>query len=251
MPSGSKKCPMCETRNDENAQSCKYCGYIFEDFSTPQATTQGNGNRYPAPSKQEEEEPAGISTAHPLPSTENTLPAPSPSATISTGSSPLFVVSRSVFSSVAPAILIYLVLFTLATSMAGLDLFSVSIIIIFILISILSFLFSTRRYEFYDSSLRMHKIIGGDSEVSYDDLEIYDSPTGRRARIILSAKGHRRPMAIPRNPTNKELGQDLNQFLRKKLKKYSPETARQQSTPSSDAADTQEGDDKTTSNSTF
>ncbi|MGI0079369.1 MAG: zinc ribbon domain-containing protein, partial [Nitrososphaerales archaeon] len=29
----SKECPMCGTMNKERAQSCKYCGYLFENPS--------------------------------------------------------------------------------------------------------------------------------------------------------------------------------------------------------------------------
>ncbi len=81
----------------------------------------------------------------------------------------------------------------------------------------------------------MHKIIGGDSEIPYTGLEVYDYRAGRKPRIVLSAAGQRRPIVISGNPMNKELGEDLNQFLSKKVKKYIPQSRnQQQSTPSSD-----------------
>ena len=93
-------------------------------------------------------------------------------------------------------------------------------------------LFTTRKYEFFDDSLRMSKVIGGSSEILYSDLEILDHSKGRRPQIILATVGQRRRILIPGNPTNGELGEDLNQFLQKKLKKYDPLSREQ----SSDAA---------------
>ena len=86
---------------------------------------------------------------------------------------------------------------------------------VFILVGFVPILFTTRRYEFFDGSLRMSKIIGGSSEMLYSDLEIRDFSKGRRPQIILSAMGKRRAIVIPGNPTNGGLGEDLNQFLQK------------------------------------
>jgi hypothetical protein len=85
----------------------------------------------------------------------------------------------------------------------------------------------------------MSKIIGRDSEIPYSELEIRDYSKGRRPRIILSAAGQGRSIVIPGNPTNGELGEDLNQFLQKKLKKFDPHSGTpQQSKPSWDTGTT-------------
>jgi len=48
---------------------------------------------------------------------------------------------------------------------------------------------------------------------------MYDSPVRRRAQLVLSAAGQKRPILIQGNPINKELGIDLKQFLSSRLKK--------------------------------
>jgi len=87
----------------------------------------------------------------------------------------------------------------------------------------------------------MSKVIGGSSEIPYSDLEILDYSKGRRPQIILATKGQRRRILIPGNPTNGELGVDLNQFLEKKLKKFEPHPREQQSVSS----DVEKDDDAT------
>jgi hypothetical protein len=143
-----------------------------------------------------------------------------PTATISSGS-PLFVVSKSLLASIIPSIA-YLLFIIVISSYSSVSLFSLLLIIVLIGASVVPILFTPRKYEFSDDSLRIHKIIGGDKEFQYADLAIYDSPMSRRSQLMLSAAGQRRPIVIPGNPTNKELGMDLKQFLSSKLKK--PET---------------------------
>lgn len=237
----SKKCPMCETKNDQNAQMCKYCGYLFEDFSNAQMGTQSRSN-YPTPlQNQEQQSPSGMDTT--TPSSPDTFPI-SPQPTYATGS-PLFVVSRSLVSTILPAI-VYLVFILSFVTTSSFDLFSIGLIAVFILIAVLPILFTPRRYVFFDDSLRIHKIIGGDSEIPYADIVLQDYTAGRRQRIVLLAAGQRRPIVISGNPTNKELGQDLSQFLSKKLKKPNPQSANQeQSSPSQDTDSTTDARDET------
>ena len=87
----------------------------------------------------------------------------------------------------------------------------------------------------------MSKVIGGSSEIPYSDLEILDYSKGRKPQIILETMGQRRRILIPGNPTNAVLGEDLNQFLQKKLKKYDPHPREQQSVSS----DVEKDDDAT------
>jgi hypothetical protein len=209
---------MCNTSNDQSAQSCKYCGYIFEDFSN-------TGVNSPSP---QWGQPSNNS--FPVAPTD-TFAAPSP--TVSTGA-PLFVVSKSLLSAILPGI-IYLVFIFLFTTAGGLNIYSLGVIILFIVIAFVPSLFAPRKYEFYDGSLRITKIIGKDSEIQYSELEIHDNPMKRRPQIILSAVGQRRSIIIPGNPTNDQLGEDLNKFLQKKVKKHNSHPGEQQPTPSSDA----------------
>ena len=214
---------MCDTLNAQEAQSCKYCGYIFEDFSN---TAINN----PAP--QPWQQPS--STNSPSPQIDTTPIQPA----VSTGS-PLFVASKSIASSLAPGI-IYLVFVAIFSTASGFSIYSIGVIVIFILVATVPVLFTPRKYEFYDNSLHITKIIGGASDIPYSDLEIQDYPTRRRPRIVLSVVGQRRAIIIPGNPSSG--GEDLNQFLHKKLKIYNPNPKSQQPVPSSDTATSDDED---------
>ncbi|MHB8567737.1 MAG: zinc ribbon domain-containing protein [Nitrososphaerales archaeon] len=209
----SKKCPMCGTQNDQDAKACKYCGYIFEDFSSA-----GMNNPVPRQSQSSSLPPADMPNVPPATST----------------GTPLFVASKSILASLAPGIF-YLAFIFLINSATSFSVYSVGLIALFIAVGFVPILFTSRKYEFYDGSLRMVKIIGGSSEIPYSDMVIHDSPAKRKPRIVLSAVGQRRPFMIPGNPTNEQLGEDLNQFLHKKLKTYDPHAGKQeQPSPSSE-----------------
>jgi zinc-ribbon domain len=234
----SKKCPMCGTKNDPNAEVCKNCGYIFEDFSSPGISAPPTASAYRP--QEEQQSPSSFGT-FPAASQADNFPSPSSSMT-STGS-PLFTVSKSLVSVVGPLVFYVAIIFFL-TAGAGLSDYSLGLILIFALIFVLPVLFSPRKYEFYDSSLRIHKTLGGDTEIEYSDLEIYDYPVRGRARIVLVAQGQRRPIMISGDPVNSVLGQSLSEFLGKRLKKYSARSKEQeQSAPSSDT-DTGTGSDE-------
>jgi hypothetical protein len=221
---------MCGTKNDIDAKSCKYCGYLFEDFGSPGVSTITSDNSVLSRSNQPEQSSMKTKEFPPATSTMDEIQAPRSSQTPSSSSlngTPLFVVSKSLLSSLAPSIG-YLIFIALFASVSGSALYSIGLIVVLLLVMILPVLFSARKFEFYENSLRLHKIAGGDSEIPYSDLTLYDSPKGqRRPRIILSAAGQGRPIVIPGNPTNKELGQDLNQFLSQRVKKSSAQGANQ------------------------
>jgi len=204
---------MCGTMNDQNAQSCSFCGYIFEDFGsgtvssgsasssndTSASIQNDNINKVPTPADQ-------VSTI------------PSSTSTVSTGS-PLFVVTRSFLATILPS-LIYLFLIFAVGIYSGFSYYSILLVVLFLIIAVLPSLFSPRRFEFYDNSLKTHKIIGGDAEIPYSSLTMLDSPIrGRSQQIALSVAGQRRPIVINKNPKNQDLGVDLRQFLTSKLKK--------------------------------
>lgn len=140
------------------------------------------------------------------------------------------MVSRSILTALLPALL-YLLVFTFL----GFISFSISSILylaFFIVIALVPTLFSPRKYEFYDNSLKIHKIIGGDTEHSYSDMTLYGiRGMGRRSQITLVVTGKRGATVIPGNPTNQELGKDLYQFLETKLKKYNPKPEAATTTP--------------------
>ncbi len=230
MPS-SKQCPLCGTKNDQSSQSCKNCGYEFiDDLGSSSASPTSESSL--ASSSHNEQEPWKTNLNTPLSST-NTSPV---SSVPTSSGAPLYVVSKSLLGSIAP-VLLYLVLIFFLTGGTSFSLLSIGIIAIFVVAAMFQVLLSTRKYEFYDDSLRMHKTIGRDSEIQYSQLEKYDYPIGRRPRIVLSAAGQRRPIVIPGNPSNGEQGLDLNQYLAKKLKKRESQSRNQQQPmPSPDQA---------------
>jgi len=228
---------MCGTQNAQNADSCKYCGYLFENFNA--ATLNPAGKDFSTKSNQ-------VPTSESM----NTVPAntnvetfdKTPSSvesmsTISTGP-PSFVVSRSLLSSIIPS-LAYLIFILFITTSAGFNLSTLAIFVFFIALAVVPVLISPRRYEFFDDSLRIHKIIGADSEIPYSELTLNDVAAGRRAQIVLSVSGKSRQLVIPGNPTNKELGLDLNQFLEKKLKKNKSQKVTQENNQQSQATHTE------------
>ena len=195
---------MCSTVNKGDAKSCKSCGYSFEDFDV------ADFNSNPSPAQWAPKQPT---------SSGDSFPVSDSSAEIISGSSPLFVVSKSIFSLLTPGIL-YLVFILFVTFSGGTDYTSLGLIVVFVLLAVLPIFFTARRFEFYDNSLRMVKPIGGASGIPYSDLMIEENFSGRRRRIVLYSLGQRRRnIVIPGNPTNTELGEDLDHFLQKKVPK--------------------------------
>jgi hypothetical protein len=209
---------MCGTQNDQNAESCKYCGYIFENFSSPGVSAPG----WSRP-KQEQAPSANLDLAQP---SDAASTFPSTPTMIPTGSA-LFVVSRSLLTSLLPAIF-YLAFIIFTNAISSLDILSIALIAVFFLIAAVPVLFTPRKYEFYEGSLRIHKTVGRDSEIPYSNLMLYDVTMGRRQQIVLSVEGQRRQILIPGNPKNQELGQDLKQFLEQRVKKYNPQAGNEQ-----------------------
>ena len=75
----------------------------------------------------------------------------------------------------------------------------------------------------------IHKMVGHDTELPYSDVSLYEPVRGnRKSQVILAPQGRKRAMIIPGNPTNDALGLDLKQFLEKRLKKYEPRPATEQ-----------------------
>jgi len=201
---------MCGTVNDQSAQSCTFCGYLFEDYGTgtvspPKASAQVENDIKPNTS--------------PLTVDQNSAPMNTYAPSAMSGGAPLYLVSKSLLSSVVPA-LVYLVFIGFVGLSSGFSLYTILLIVFFMVVALVPALLSPRRFEFYEDSLKIHKTIGGDSEVMYSNLTMVDYPTrGRNPQIVLSAEGQRRPIVIAKNPTNQNLGMDLKQFLTTKLKK--------------------------------
>jgi hypothetical protein len=217
---------MCGTKNDERAHSCSYCGYIFEDFSS-QTDTLSNSF---ATAAQNQPQVNTVDTKPPL------------------AGSPLFVVSRSLLSSLSLAIvyLVVIVFFGLYSSV-----YFIIFVAFFLLLAVMPILLTPRKYEFFDTSLKIHKIVGGDTEISYSDLTLNESQAGRRRpQIVLSVEGERRMILIPGNPSNNELGLNLNEFLEKNVKKPKPvsEEKQEQKGQDASAADSVIGDSSYSAN---
>lgn len=202
---------MCSTQNDYSAQSCKFCGYLFENYTISGA----NPPNYNSNSSWETK-----STTETKVETEDQMSAPtSPNHTAISGSSPLFMATRPLLSSILPAVIYLLILASLG-SFSSLNIFTISLIAVFILIVAVPILTAPRKYMFFENSLLIHKFVGSDKKLLYSDLTLYDLPPGfKRPRIVLGVAGHTRPIGIPGNPTNKDLGESLYQFLEKSLKK--------------------------------
>lgn len=217
---------MCGTKNSQDATTCKSCGYTFEQFSVNDA---GNVSDQNEPSHAFDTEPIESSTTlntEPMassPSFDTRPMASTPPPTVPTGV-PLFTISKSILGSIIP-----LIIYILFIGLSGLflSLYFAIFIAIFVLMTVVPMLTSPRKFEFYSDSLRLHKIVGGDSEILYSNMTLYEYP--RRGQIGLIVEGQRRPIVVSGNPMNSELNQNLKQFLEGKLKKFNakPETESQ------------------------
>jgi hypothetical protein len=198
---------MCGTINDASAQSCTFCGYLFEDYGTGTVS----------PPKAESPPASDNTISTPM----EQIPAPPASYTspVISGGAPLFLVSKTLLSTVIPS-LIYLVFIGFVGLSSGFSLYTVALIAFFLIVALVPALLSPRRFEFYDDSLKIQKTIGGVSEYPYSEMTLMDPPArGRSQQIVLSITGQRRPVIIPKNPTSQNLNMDLRQFLSGKLKK--------------------------------
>ena len=111
------------------------------------------------------------------------------------------------------------------TTSAGISIYSLAITLIFIAVALVPVLFSPRRFEFYDDEVKVHKTIGGDTLIPYSDIAYNYAQRGNRSQVVLSSISRRmRPLVVPGNPANRDLGMDLNQFLEKKVRKPGTET---------------------------
>src|SRR5579862_6869784 len=162
---------MCGTMNDQGGQSCNYCRYLFENFDSPAAISTDRVE-VPVPA-------AAPKDAVPLPFLDQNQSTSSHSSELSSGS-PLFVVKKSILASIVPGIA-YLFFIIAVSSYSAFSLLSLLLIAVLLAASIVPVLFSPRKFEFFDHSLKIHKTIGGDSEFQYSDLTMYDSPMRRRS----------------------------------------------------------------------
>jgi hypothetical protein len=201
--------------NDQSAQSCSFCGYLFEDFATGAAVNSTS----PSKNNVENDKPGELNT---VPNSfEQSADSTSFTPASNSGQSPYFVVKKSIFSSIA-SMVVYLGFLLLVSVSSGFSIYSVALVLVFILVSIIPNLYTPRRYEFYDSSMVMHRTVGADKEIPYSELSFLDSPMGGgRQQIVLSQSGgqRRRPIIIGKNPSSEQLGMDLKTFLNMKLNK--------------------------------
>ncbi len=188
---------MCNTMNDSNVEACTYCGYIFEDFVTKNNQTQ-------IPSSKFKREPQAE-----IPSVSAGIPT--------TEGSPVFVASTSLLSALVPlAFYIAIGFFAFSSGAGAISIALFAFIVVFAVIPLLN---APRKFEFYDDSLKIHRTLRGITVIPYSDITISEFSSGFRksTRTYLSIKGRRRPIALPGNPTSKELGVDLKQWLTQKL----------------------------------
>jgi len=220
---------MCGTLNEENAQSCSFCGYLFEDYSTANL----NQSQHQRPPQGATYGDATNSSKLPDQST-----TPSRDYTSDNSGSPLFTVNRSIWGTIIPSV-IYLVLISALGLYSSFSLYSLVLIAFFLLIAVVPALLAPRRFEFYDGSMKVHKTIGGDAEYPYSAVSMVDYSNQRRGNksIVLNVAGQGRPLVIGKNPTNQQLGVDLRQFLSQKLEKNDQPNSRKPNETTANSTD--------------
>jgi hypothetical protein len=203
----SKKCPMCNTVNDDSAESCKYCGYIFEGVSTARSATEAlNVNTSAAQDTQPDTIPRARSRN---------------SSIIPSGSSATFVLKsswkdRRNLPSVIVGVLLaafYIIInlpFSYGSSFSAETLIFLIIPVLFVLPAFTS----NKTYEFFDNSVVISGI-GSRREIPYSEVA---SVAEVRGRIYLQLKNQWRQIRVQGNTISNTSGQELAEWLSKKIK---------------------------------
>lgn len=205
----SKKCPMCDTVNDSQAESCKYCGYIFEDVASESPRV--------APSNASDVAPANV--ARNDTGTQNqSFNSFTPEINTSTAA---FVIKNSWkdrrnIPSLIIAVLV--ILFYVANYVPAIQSGSFSaedlIFLVIPVIFILPLITVNKTFEFYADHLSVNGL-GSHQTILYTQI---DSVTSYRGRTILQLKDTWRQIRIQGNVKSNSTGQDLVTWLNQKIK---------------------------------
>lgn len=187
---------MCDSLKEPDAETCKTCGYIFEDLASSLDSAPRLKNSWLA---------------------GTTVSDGSLQQLDSTGS-PLFVSSTPMRTHMISAVTTAIVAVPVILG-AGHDIYSFVLgVALPVAGGLVSFLFSAKKYEFFDNLLLMKGVVGRSSDVQYSELKIQRPWRGRWRGMVLSRTGKRRPMLIQSNPRD-GMGETLTHFLEKKLYK--------------------------------
>jgi hypothetical protein len=215
---------MCNTINDSSAQSCSYCGYIFENVAPVDAGS------FPS---QRDAAPTNVL------SQPDATASPSYSTTAQSGLVPVFVVKSSwrdrnhlpslIFGIIITAVYIVLYLPFYASANYNIGSF---IFLIFPFLFILPAFTSNRTFEFYENSLTIRGI-GSVKEIPYSEISAVSTVRGR---TFIQLKNSWRAIRLQGTIKSNTAGQDPYEWLSNKIKAENPpeapsDTSAQDSTP--------------------
>jgi hypothetical protein len=203
---------MCNTVNDSSAQSCKYCGYIFEDVS-------------PASTPSSVSSAGEISPQNVITPPEGAIPSTIYKSPSFQSSAPVFVVSsswrdrRNLTSIIIGAVLaiFYIVSDLPAISGSGFSVTSL-IFLIFPALFIVPAFLSSRTYEFYDNVLVI-KGVGSNREIPYSQIS---AVSNYRGAIVLQLSNQWRQIRVQGKIKSNTSGVDLPAWLNQKVKPQQP-----------------------------
>ncbi len=211
---------MCNTVNDSTAQSCKYCGYIFEDVS-PTGTTSSVST-------------AGeISPQNVVTPPEGPIPVSSYQSPSFQSSAPVFVVSsswrdrRNLTSIIIGAVLAVFYIVSDLPIITGSG-FSVTslVFLIFPALFILPAFLSSRTYEFYDNALVIRGV-GSNREIPYSQIS---AVSNYRGALVLQLNNQWRQVRVQGKIKSTTVGVDLPTWLNQKIKpQQSPDSSKSSS----------------------
>jgi hypothetical protein len=201
---------MCNTVNDSAAESCTYCGYIFEDVAAKKSLSSPNGVSEAAPTNVVQNNPAPANRSFASTPTENNP------------SSAVFVVKsswkdRRNIPSIIIAVLV--ILFYVASYVPAIESSSLSpVSLIFLVIPfvfILPLITNNKTFEFYDSYLSISGL-GSHQTIPYSEII---SVNNYRGRILIQLKNTWRQVRVQGTVVSNSTGQDLVAWLNQKIKK--------------------------------
>jgi hypothetical protein len=221
-----KKCPICNTSNDDRAEACSYCGYIFEDIKQSSSgyvsqsdfggdprgrfeVTSPHDTTGALRSTSEERDGTTSFGINEAPQTGE------PEYTISTRLGERRSIASIVFSFVLGSFFVLINFFG-----EGISYFAILISLVFFvpaIVSIIRGLLYWKKFDFYPNSLVILGRAGKIWEIPYSEiLDVRKLRTGRSGAIHLVLKSNRRGILIPGDPLGKRNNEDLFTYLKQR-----------------------------------
>lgn len=202
---------MCNTVNDSSAESCKYCGYIFEDVSTSNTTSSRPALTDIAPENVVDE-----------PALSTPQSGFGSSVSQATGSAPVFVLKSSWKDRtnlprviLGLALSVFYILLNVPVFAGGAYSLYNLVFLVILIPFLLPIVTANKTYEFFDNSLVIRGV-GSNRDIPYSEIS---GVTNVRGRIYLQMKNQFRQVRVQGVVKSNTSGMDLVPWLNQKNRK--------------------------------